>query len=84
MTLHTSPGCTMPAQAQTSAQMIGSVQTTDCNTADNGNAGCGVTATTPNSFGPSFNANGGGIYAMERTSSFVKVNSFTCCLRGRL
>ncbi len=26
-----------------------------------------------NSFGPSFNANGGGWYAMERTSSFINI-----------
>jgi hypothetical protein len=71
MTLHTSPGCTMPNQVANT--MLGAVQTLDCNTADNGNAGCGIQATTSNSYGPSFNANGGGIYAMERTSSFIKI-----------
>jgi hypothetical protein len=55
--------------------MIGSLQTTDCNTAVNGNAGCGVLANTANSYGPNFNNNGGGIYVLERTSSFIKVCS---------
>ena len=30
-------------------------------------------ATKPNSYGKSFNAVGGGFYAMERTSTFIKV-----------
>ena len=47
--------------------------TDNCDVAANGNAGCGVEATQPNSYGKSFNAAGGGFYAMERTSSFIKV-----------
>ncbi|KAJ7069579.1 glycoside hydrolase family 16 protein [Mycena amicta] len=69
ITLHTAPGCTMPAsrdQTGTSVQL-------DCDTSVNGNAGCGVTAPDATSFGPSFNANGGGFYAVERTESFIKV-----------
>ena len=38
-----------------------------------GNTGCGVVAPSANSYGPSFNAAGGGFYAMERTNSFIKV-----------
>ncbi|KAG6835745.1 hypothetical protein H0H93_015046 [Arthromyces matolae] len=45
----------------------------DCNTAVNGNSGCGVTAPTANSYGPTFNANGGGWYAVERTNSAISV-----------
>ncbi|KAF7297132.1 Glycoside hydrolase family 16 protein [Mycena indigotica] len=69
ITLHTSPGCTMPAtrtQTGTSLQL-------DCNTAINGNTGCGVRAPTANSYGPSFNAGGGGWYAIERTTTFINV-----------
>ncbi|KAJ7624383.1 endo-beta-glucanase [Roridomyces roridus] len=69
ITLHTSPGCSMPAartQTGTSLQL-------DCNTQVNGNAGCGVNAGVATSYGPSFNANGGGWYAIERTSSFINV-----------
>lgn len=69
MTLHTSAGCTMPG----SRAMTGVPTLNDCDVAANGNSGCGVQAPTTNSYGPQFNANGGGIYAMERTSSFIKV-----------
>ncbi|EPQ55426.1 endo-beta-glucanase [Gloeophyllum trabeum ATCC 11539] len=68
-TLHTSPGCTMPdGRAQT-----GAVVTEDCGDSGGANLGCGVHAPTSNSFGPAFNQNGGGWYAMERTSTFIKV-----------
>ncbi|TFY81316.1 hypothetical protein EWM64_g2693 [Hericium alpestre] len=45
----------------------------DCNVATNGNAGCGVQVTDANSYGPGFNNNGGGWYAVERTNDFIKV-----------
>ncbi len=45
----------------------------DCDVAANGNSGCGVQASKPNNYGKSFNAVGGGFYASERTSSFIKV-----------
>ncbi|KAF9443774.1 glycoside hydrolase family 16 protein [Macrolepiota fuliginosa MF-IS2] len=68
-TVHTSPGCTMPSsrsQTGTSTQL-------DCNTQVNSNSGCGVKFPTANSYGPSFNSNGGGWYAIERTPTFIKV-----------
>ncbi|KDQ52661.1 glycoside hydrolase family 16 protein [Jaapia argillacea MUCL 33604] len=68
-TLHTSPNCTMPdGRTQT-----GTVAAENCDTTVNGNAGCGVKAPTTNSYGPTFNANGGGWYAMERTTTYIKV-----------
>ncbi|KAF8193714.1 laminarinase [Pholiota molesta] len=68
-TLHTSPGCTMPAsRAETGNPVL-----LDCNTAVNGNAGCGVQFPTTTSYGPSFNSNGGGWFAIERTASFIYV-----------
>ncbi|KAF7320866.1 Glycoside hydrolase family 16 protein [Mycena chlorophos] len=69
ITLHTSPGCTMPA----SRKQTGTVVSTDCNTAVNGNQGCAVKAAAASSFGPTFNSKGGGWYAIERTESFIKV-----------
>ena len=39
----------------------------------NYNAGCGVASGKANSYGPSFNAAGGGWYAMERTDTFIRV-----------
>ncbi|KAJ7624602.1 glycoside hydrolase family 16 protein [Roridomyces roridus] len=69
ITLHTAPGCSMPA----SRTETGSALQLDCNTQVNGNAGCGVNAVVPTSFGPTFNNNGGGWYAIERTDTFVNV-----------
>ena len=48
-------------------------QTLDCDVNTDGNDGCGVQNPTSNSFGPDFNSAGGGWYAMERTSTSVKV-----------
>ncbi|KAJ7832861.1 hypothetical protein B0H14DRAFT_2222530, partial [Mycena olivaceomarginata] len=58
----------------------------DCDTAVAGNAGCGVKVGQATSYGPAFNANGGGWcipmlnlivvvdqYATERTNSFISV-----------
>ncbi|PPR05555.1 hypothetical protein CVT24_003294 [Panaeolus cyanescens] len=68
-TLHTKTGCTMPAartQTGTSGQ-------NDCDVAVNGNTGCTVKFPTSNSYGPNFNSNGGGWYAMERTPDHISV-----------
>ena len=69
MTLHTGANCAMPA----SRAMTGTPTNNNCDVNTDGNSGCGVQAPTANSYGPSFNANGGGWYAMERTNSFIKV-----------
>lgn len=53
--------------------MTGSSTATNCDVNTDGNTGCGVKAPTTNSYGPSFNSNGGGWYAMERTNNFIKV-----------
>ncbi|KAL5510983.1 hypothetical protein ACEPAG_3702 [Sanghuangporus baumii] len=67
-TLHTGPGCTMSGQVQT-----GTTVGTDCDSFDNNNSGCGVKVNKANSYGPPFDSNGGGWYAMERTSSHINV-----------
>ena len=53
--------------------MTGKSAGKNCDVAQTGNSGCGVSATTPNSYGKSFNSAGGGYYAMERTDKFIKV-----------
>jgi len=69
VTLHTSPGCTMPAsRAQTGTSLL-----LDCNTQVNSNSGCGVSVGQAASYGPTFNADGGGWYAIERTNTFIFV-----------
>ena len=59
----------MPA----SRTMTGTATGNNCDVNTDDNTGCGVQAPTANSYGPSFNANGGGWYAMERTNDFIKV-----------
>ncbi|EJD51964.1 hypothetical protein AURDEDRAFT_181533 [Auricularia subglabra TFB-10046 SS5] len=67
--LHTSPGCTQPAKRN----MKGQVATNDCNAFAGGNVGCGVRTDSNRSFGPNLNKNGGGWFAAERTSKYIKV-----------
>ncbi|KAI0799792.1 putative laminarinase [Irpex lacteus] len=69
VSLHTSANCNMPS----SRTMTGSATVNNCDVNTDGNSGCGVKAPATNSYGPLFNSNGGGFYAMERTSSFLKV-----------
>ncbi|KAJ7233290.1 glycoside hydrolase family 16 protein [Mycena haematopus] len=67
--LHTSPGCRMPA----SRTQTGHSLRLNCDATQNGNLGCGVRIRQATSFGPRFNAAGGGWYAIERTRSFIAV-----------
>ncbi|KAF9232412.1 glycoside hydrolase family 16 protein [Melanogaster broomeanus] len=68
--LHTSPGCTMPS----STSMTGTNQGgTNCDVYATSDTGCGVASTDASSYGPPFNNAGGGWYAIERTSSFIKI-----------
>ena len=46
---------------------------TNCDSNATNNQSCGVHAKDKNSFGPGFNAVGGGWYAMERTDQHIKV-----------
>ncbi|KAF8970935.1 glycoside hydrolase family 16 protein [Flammula alnicola] len=68
-TLHTAAGCTMPA----SRSETGTAGQLNCDTSVNGNAGCGVKFPTTTSYGPSLNSVGGGWYAIERSSTYIKV-----------
>ncbi|KIY67851.1 glycoside hydrolase family 16 protein [Cylindrobasidium torrendii FP15055 ss-10] len=68
-TLHTAKGCSMPPlRLQT-----GTIDQADCDASVNYNHGCSVIDRHPLSFGPPFNANGGGWFAMEKTAEFIKV-----------
>ncbi|KAF5370816.1 hypothetical protein D9758_001861 [Tetrapyrgos nigripes] len=73
--LHTLPQCAMPPiRAQT-----GQTVSTDCDSAVNYNQGCGVSSSNPRSYGPGFNACGGGWYVMERSDIGVKIWFFSRC-----
>ncbi|KII86820.1 glycoside hydrolase family 16 protein [Plicaturopsis crispa FD-325 SS-3] len=69
-TLHTDAGCSMPSNRN----MTGTETQDDCSVyTDEAYTGCGVTFPEANSYGPDFNAVGGGWYAVERTAAFIKV-----------
>jgi hypothetical protein len=67
MALHTSSNCTVDGLQS------GTWIHHDCSPATPDNAGCGVQSTTPNSFGTTFNANRGGIYATLWNSRGVQI-----------
>ncbi|KAA6410314.1 MAG: putative endo-1,3(4)-beta-glucanase [Lasallia pustulata] len=68
MSLHTSPNCTIAGDAE-----LGTLQSNNCDTTDNLNAGCGVLANTTASYGTGFNRGNGGIYATQWTSDFIRI-----------
>jgi len=71
-TLHTSGSCTMPSKRSQS----GTAVFNDCSSAaaqTSGDNGCSVSSPSSGSFGPSFNANGGGWYVVERTPLAISV-----------
>jgi len=70
-TLHTTAQCTMTSNTMT---QTGDFASGDCFWQDNYNTGCQVKAkASAPSYGPAFNAIGGGWYAMERTDTFINV-----------
>ena len=71
MTLHTSDGCTIADTAFT-----GTLTTSNCYNDAPGqspNAGCDIQDPNTQSYGTAFNANRGGVFAMEWTSSAVSI-----------
>jgi hypothetical protein len=77
-TIHTDVGCTLPSSNSTTLEISGNVVGgTDCAALTTGNQGCGIRASTNNSFGVGFNANGGGVYAMKWDTTGVAVYFFS-------
>lgn len=70
ITLHTFPGCTIGSSGSLGSSTLDS---TDCT----GNDGCSFKTANPLGYGPAFNVAGGGVYAMEWTSSSISVYFFT-------
>nr|ADK55597.1 beta-1,3-1,4-glucanase [Paecilomyces sp. 'thermophila'] len=71
MVLHTSDGCTIDNDGFT-----GNLKTSNCYVyapGQDANAGCGIEATDPNSYGKGFNSIGGGIYATEITPNGISI-----------
>ncbi|KAJ7891683.1 glycoside hydrolase family 16 protein [Mycena olivaceomarginata] len=67
VTLHTVTGCTMPA----SRTQTGTSGPLNCDVSVS--FGCSVNVGQAPSYGPTFNADGGGWYAIERTNSFINI-----------
>ncbi|ELU40903.1 MFS_1 domain-containing protein [Rhizoctonia solani AG-1 IA] len=64
MSLHTSQGCTLASDTQVTGRIVSN----DCYNNTNGNQGC-IIQMPDNSFGESFARNGGGVYAVEWSST---------------
>ncbi|KIV79786.1 hypothetical protein PV11_07331 [Exophiala sideris] len=75
VTLHSSPSCSI---ANNSA-MSGVLQTQDCAyyPQGGGNVGCSISDERSSAYGTTFNQNGGGIYAMQWTSDYIRVWFFS-------
>jgi hypothetical protein len=72
MTLHTNAGCTITNNGQFTGQMT----TPNCDVNAPGqftNAGCQIASHDTATYGAGFNANGGGVYATEWTSSAISM-----------
>lgn len=71
MTLHTTDGCSMDVKRKETGTALG----TNCYNGTDDNAGCAVQA-SPASFGSAYNANGGGVMAMELRSAGIRMWQF--------
>ena len=72
LTLHTSEGCSI----MNDSAFTGTLTTSDCENHASGqpdNAGCDIQDQDTLSYGKGFNANGGGVIAMEWTSSVIQI-----------
>ncbi|KZV73201.1 glycoside hydrolase family 16 protein [Peniophora sp. CONT] len=70
VSLHTGPNCSVPPVR---TAMTGNPTNNNCDSSKGDNSGCNVELTPEDNFGPSFNSNGGGFYAMERTNEMISV-----------
>ena len=70
-TLHTDEQCSM--EKEDTNLFTGYWGNTNCDVYATGNAGCSIIGSA---YGSSFNANNGGVYAMEWTDSFIRVWNF--------
>ncbi|KAF9015225.1 glycoside hydrolase family 16 protein [Cyathus striatus] len=75
---HTAPGCNL----DTTGNFTGTISSstghnhTDCNAFINSNSGCGITEWSRASYGPYFDTQGGGVYAMKWDENSIAIWSF--------
>lgn len=76
-TIHTNVGCTIASTSSATLAISGSViGGTNCAALTTGNQGCGIRSNSATSYGPGFNANNGGVYAMKWDSTGIAVYFF--------
>jgi len=76
-TIHTNVGCTLASSSANTLAISGNViDGTDCAALTTGNQGCGIRASTANSYGANFNSNGGGVYAMKWDTTGIAIYFF--------
>jgi len=76
-TIHTNVGCTIASTSSATLAISGSViGGTNCAALTTGNQGCGIRSSSATSYGPGFNTNNGGIYAMKWDSTGIAIYFF--------
>ncbi|KAF9076327.1 concanavalin A-like lectin/glucanase domain-containing protein [Rhodocollybia butyracea] len=78
VTWHTGPNCTLNATASFTGTVVqtNGANNTNCDGNDNDNAGCGITEWSRASYGPFFDQQGGGVFAMKWDENGIAVWSF--------
>lgn len=75
---HTAPGCVLNTTTPFTGSILssGGKPRSDCNALINDNAGCGITDWSRASYGPYFDSQGGGVFAMKWDENGIAVWSF--------
>ncbi|GAA5956289.1 hypothetical protein JCM3765_005619 [Sporobolomyces pararoseus] len=73
LSTHTSSGCSMQTSGFYGTFMMQGPQKNDCDARATNSQGCGVRSKSKVSYGPAFNKKGGGVYALQWSSSGIKI-----------
>ncbi|KIJ68402.1 glycoside hydrolase family 16 protein [Hydnomerulius pinastri MD-312] len=78
VTWHTAPGCQLTPTSDFTGTIVqtNGVDNLECNGLINYNSGCGVTEWSHASYGPYFDSQGGGVFAMKWDANSIAVWSF--------
>jgi len=78
VTWHTAPGCNLTTTTNFTGTIVqtNGVNNSQCNALINNNAGCGVTEWSRASYGPYFDSQSGGVFAMKWDANGIAVWSF--------
>ncbi|KAH7883608.1 concanavalin A-like lectin/glucanase domain-containing protein [Phlebopus sp. FC_14] len=78
VTWHTAPGCNLTSTTNFTGTIVqtNGVDNLQCNAFIDNNAGCGITEWSRASYGPYFDSQGGGVFAMKWDATGIAVWSF--------